>query len=115
MPHYVVTAKPSHKLSDLLGNLRRVKYGSMRRFGKTLTYSLRNARVQEDGYAAWEEEGYCTPPLAEERAAALDKLFDELKIVPVPSGAGWEKIKGLRPLFPELVSTAQRRAVQHGT
>ena len=104
MAHYLVTAKPkSDRLGDLLGNLRKNAYASMRPFGKSLAYSLRNARIRGDGYATWEEEDYCSPPLAEERAAALDEFFDELKIQPVQEGAGWEKIQGLPRLFPELV------------
>ena len=104
MAHYLVTAKPkSDRLGDLLGNLRKNVYSSMRPFGRTLTYSLRNARLREDGYATWEEEDYCSPPLAEERAAALDEFFDELNITPVQEGTGWEKIKSLPLLFPELV------------
>jgi len=104
MAHYLVTAKPkADRLGDLLGNLRKRAYAAMRPFGKTMTYSLQNARVREDGYATWEEEDYCSPPLAEERAAALDEFFDELKIQPVQEGAGWEKIQGLPRLFPELV------------
>jgi hypothetical protein len=103
MAYYLVTAKPkSDRLGDLLVNLRRNAYASMRPFGKTLTYSLRNARMREDGYATWEEEDYCSPPLAEERAAALDEFFDELKITPVQGGAGWTKVEGLPRLFPEL-------------
>jgi hypothetical protein len=104
MPHYLVTAKPkSDRLGDLLGNLRKNAYASMRPFGKTLTYSLRNARIREDGYATWEEEDYCSPPLAEERAAALDEFFDELTTTPVNMGTGWKRIEGLPRLFPELV------------
>jgi hypothetical protein len=75
----------------------------MRPFGKTLTDSLQNARIREDGYATWEEEDYCSPPLAEERAAVLHEFFDELNITPVKKGTGWKKIEGLPRLFPELV------------
>ena len=104
MAYYLVTAKPkSERLGDLLGNLRRKAYASMRPFGKAMTYSLENARVREDGYATWEEEDYCSPPLAEERAAALDEFFDELNITPVKEGTGWKKIEELPRLFPELI------------
>ena len=103
MAHYLVTAKPkSDLMEELLGNLRNDAYASMRSFGKALTYSLRNARLREDGYAIWEEEDYCSPPLAEERAAALDEFFEELSVAPVRAGAGWQEINQLRPLFPEL-------------
>ncbi|RJQ52118.1 MAG: hypothetical protein C4530_19315 [Desulfobacteraceae bacterium] len=103
MAYNLVTAKPKpDRLEDLLKNLRRNAYVSMRPFGKTMTFSLKNARLRSDGYAAWEEEDYCSPPLAQERAAALDEFFDELEVTPVQQGAGWEKIQGLPRLFPEL-------------
>jgi hypothetical protein len=103
MANYLVIAKPkSDRLGTLLRNLRRRAYASMRPFGKSMTYSLENARLREDGYATWEEEDYCSPPLAQERAAALDEFFDELEVTPVRAGTGWSKIKGLPRLFPEL-------------
>jgi hypothetical protein len=76
----------------------------MRPFGKAMTYSLENARLREDGYATWEEEDYCTPPLAQERAAALDEYFDELQVQAVDEGVGWERIAQLPRLFPEDVA-----------
>jgi hypothetical protein len=103
MAHYLVPAKPKFDLmEELLGNLRKNKYASMRPFGKALTYSLRNARLREDGYATWEEEDYCSPPLAEERAAALDEFFEDLSVGSIRAGAGWQVISQVRPLFPEL-------------
>jgi hypothetical protein len=52
MAHYLVTAKPkSERLGDLLANLRKRAYVSIRPFGKTMTHSLENARLREDGYA----------------------------------------------------------------
>jgi len=91
-------------IERLLGNLRNDAYVSMRPFDKGLTYSLRNARLREDAYAIWEEEDYCSPPLAQERAAALDEFFEELSVAPVPAGAGWQQINQLQPLFPDLNS-----------
>jgi hypothetical protein len=103
MAHYLVTAKPkSERLGDLLANLRKRAYASMRPFGKTMTHSLENARLREDGYAIWEEEDYCSPPLAQERAAALDEFFDELEVAPVKEGVGWDEIEQLPRLFPDL-------------
>jgi hypothetical protein len=107
MAHYLVTAKPkSDRLADLLGNLREHVYVPMLPFGKTMTCSLENARLRDDGYATWEEEDYCSPPLAEERAAALDEFFDELSITPVQEGSGWKTIENFPPLFPDLVHKA---------
>lgn len=103
MAHYLVTARPkSDRIGELLANLQNRAYASMWPFGRAMTCSLENARLREDGYATWEEEDYCSPPLAQERAAALDDFFDDLKVSPVPEGAGWEKIRGLPWLFPEL-------------
>jgi hypothetical protein len=67
-----------------------------------MTHSRENARLREDGYAVWEEEDYCSPPLAQERAAALNEFFDELEVTPVKEGAGWEEIEQLPLLFPDL-------------
>ena len=103
MAHYLVTAKPkSERLGDLLANLRKRAYAATRPFGKTMTHSLENARLREDGYAIWEEEDYCSPPLAQERTAALDEFFDELEVAPVKERAGWEEIEQLPRLFPDL-------------
>jgi hypothetical protein len=103
MAHYLVIAKPKrNRLEELLANLQKDAYVEMRPFGKAMTFSLRNARIRDDGYAIWEEEDYCTPPLAEERAAALDEFFEELDVLPVKKGSGWSKIEKLPRLFPEL-------------
>jgi len=103
MAHYLVTAKPKpDRLEALRENLARRAYAPMRPFGKAMTYSLENARLRDDGYATWEEEDYCTPPLAQERAAALDEFFDELRVTPVEERAGWAAIEPLPRLFPGL-------------
>jgi hypothetical protein len=107
MAYYLVTAKPkAARIGDLFDNLRMSAYTTMRPFGKTMTYSLENARLRDDGYATWEEEDYCSPPLAQERAAALDEYFDELQVTPVREGAGWEQIEELPRLFPEFKSVS---------
>jgi hypothetical protein len=103
MAYYLVTAKPkTDRLTTLLENLRNDAYMSMRPFGQAMTFSLQNARLRDDGYATWEEEDYCSPPLAQERAAALDEFFDELEVERVGEGTGWENIKALPRLFPEF-------------
>jgi hypothetical protein len=50
----------------------------------------------------WEEEDYCEPPLAEERAAVLDRYFEGLTVEPVIQGTGWALIQDLPPLFPDF-------------
>lgn len=103
MAHYLVSAKPNRKrLPQLEQELRRKAYADMRPFGETMTYSLENARIRHDGYATWEEEDYCSPPLAQERSAALDQFFQDLKAEPVREGEGWRQIDALPLLFPDL-------------
>jgi len=103
MAFYLVTAVPKHGLMEELGErLVDDAFVAMKPFGMSLTFSLRNARVRRDGVAVWEEEDYCRPPLAQERAAVLDAYFQDLRVEPVSEGAGWEKIEALPRLFPEL-------------
>src|SRR5215510_13134589 len=59
----------------------------------SLAHSLKEARTQPDGTAVWEEEDYCSPPLAEERPAVLDTYFDEIKVEQVNAGEGWKRIE----------------------
>lgn len=103
MAHYLVTARPNpDSLHKLRSELERNAFIDLKPFGTALTESLSNARIQPDGLAAWEEEDYCHPPLAEERAAVLDRYFTELAVRPVSTGFGWAEIKALPPLFPDL-------------
>ena len=105
MAYYLVVAKPKpDRLPDLLKNLQKKKYASMRPFGRSLTYSLEHTRLRGDGYAVWEEEDYCSPPLAQERAAALDEFFDDLVVTAVEKDEGWAEIENLPRLFPQLTT-----------
>jgi hypothetical protein len=67
----------------------------MRPFGLALQYSLENARLDPQDWAVWEEEDYCNPPLAQERAAVLDTYFTDLNVQRVKAGEGWEQIESL--------------------
>ncbi|MGE5259684.1 MAG: hypothetical protein ACM3MH_02270 [Actinomycetota bacterium] len=99
MAFYLVSAVPKHGLMEELGGrLAADAFLDMKPF----TYALRNARLRRDGVAVWEEEDYCRPPLAEERAAVLDAYFHDLRTEAVGEGAGWKKIDTLPALFPEL-------------
>jgi hypothetical protein len=49
--------------------------------------------------AVWEEEDYCSPPLAQEREAVLDAYFDQIEVEEVDEGQGWERIESLPSLF----------------
>jgi hypothetical protein len=96
MAHYLIKAK-FHK--DLLPELRsRLDSGEieqMRPFGRAMQYSLENARLDPQGWAVWEEEDYCSPPLAQERAAVLDTYFTDLGVERVQKGEGWEQLESL--------------------
>ena len=102
MAFYLVRARPrAAKLEELEEQLRAGAFVDLEPFGRALTRSLRDARVEAVG-AIWEEEDYCSPPLAEERAAVLDAYFDGLSVEPVTQGHGWRRIANLPRLFPEL-------------
>src|SRR3954447_6576940 len=107
MAHYLVSAVPrTDRLDELRARLTRNEFRALQPFGRALTKSLRDARLREDGLAVWEEEDYCRPPLAEERAAILDTYFDDLKTQTVQQtvqqGTGWRQISDLPRLFREL-------------
>jgi hypothetical protein len=103
MAHYLVTASPrGDLLRDLGARLARDEFVALRPFGKALSSSLRRARRLPNGKAMWEEEDYCQPPLAEERAAVLDRYFDDLTVEPVVAGTGWALIEALPVMFPDL-------------
>jgi hypothetical protein len=105
MAYYLVRAIPrKDRLQELETRLERGEFISMRPFGTALSQSLCHARAQPDGSAIWEEEDYCRPPLAEERAAVLDHYFDNLKVEAVEKDSGWKDIEHLPRLFPGLAS-----------
>lgn len=100
MAYYLVTAKPiQSKMSDLRKWLDSGEVRAMRPFGQALHTGLDNARWQSDGVAIWEEEDYCVPPLAQERAAVLDEYFTNLEVQHVSKGEGWKKIEPLKVIW----------------
>lgn len=99
MAHYIVRAKAKPELlAELNQKLSEDAFTGLRPFGKALTYSLRGARMQPDGKVVWEEEDYCSPPLAQERAAVLDTYFDDITVERVEAGQGWQQIESLPKL-----------------
>ena len=105
MAYYLVFARPRATLvNDLEAQLAKHAFLGLQPFGRALTASLRDARRLPDGTAVWEEEDYCRPPLAQERAAVLDHYFEDLSLERVPRGQGWQRIGNLPPLFPALGS-----------
>ena len=104
MAYYLVeAAAKEERLSELADRLEKDEFLSMRPFGASVTFSLRGARRRPDGGVVWEEEDYCSPPLAQERAAVLDEYFQDLRVTAVQRNEGWAQIRDLPPLFPELV------------
>ncbi|HEX6269480.1 MAG TPA: hypothetical protein VFZ43_04545 [Anaerolineales bacterium] len=102
MAHYLVKAQYQKELlAELRRRLDSGEINRMRPFGTALQHSLDNARLDPrgDGWAVWEEEDYCRPPLAQERAAVLDTYFTGLSVEPVQEGKGWEQIKSLPLLW----------------
>jgi len=96
MAYYLVTAKPiQSKMNDLRKWLDSGEIRAMRPFGKALQTGLDNARWQIHGVATWEEEDYCVPPLAQERAAVLDEYFTDLEVQHVNKSEGWKHIESL--------------------
>lgn len=103
MAFYLVTARPiSQRMTELEAKLAERAFIGLQPFGRALTASLEDARSQLDGSAVWEEEDYCRPPLAEERAAVLDHYFQDLSVERVEPGRGWQRIGELPRLFPAL-------------
>ena len=99
MADYLVKARPKSGLRALKAELDRGEIARMRPFGEALDYSLRNARLDPSGRAVWEENDYCSPPLAMERAAVLDRYFTDLSVEKVKKGEGWKRIGDLPGLW----------------
>ncbi|MCS6828275.1 MAG: hypothetical protein NZ553_16790 [Caldilinea sp.] len=101
MAYYLVRAKLKGELrEELRSRLGRQEFQSMRPFGVALTKGLTGARRDPTtGEAVWEEEDYCSPPLAMEREAVLDRYFDDLRVETVREGEGWRRIAGLPSLW----------------
>jgi hypothetical protein len=100
MAYYLVTAKPiKSKMENLRTWLNSGEIRSMKPFGQALQQGLDNARWQSDGVAIWEEEDYCVPPLAQERAAVLDEYFTNLEVKHVTKGDGWKQIDSLTKIW----------------
>ena len=99
MAHYLVRATPKEdRLPDLRVQLDRKAFTDLRTFGRALTRSLEGAR-REDNAAVWEEEYYCSPPLAQEREAVLDDYFERIEVEEVAEGEGWRRIESLPSLY----------------
>jgi hypothetical protein len=96
MTFYLVRAKPKKELlENLHEELSSGRISRMRPFGQALQYSLKNARVdiENSDFSIWIEEDYCSPPLAMEREAVLDRYFNDITVEQVESEEeAWNRI-----------------------
>ncbi len=95
-------ARPKvEKLGELRARLDSGEISRMSPFGGSLDEGLRKARMRKgDGFALWEEEDYCRPPLAQEREAVLDDYFRDLTVEDTGRpGDGWKRIGNLPSLW----------------
>lgn len=108
MAYYIVRADPKPgRLNELRERLGQEAFKDMRPFGQALTKSLENARYDpETDEAVWEEEDYCSPPLAMERDAVLDDYFDDISVEQVDRDEGWDRIDALPSLWRETAVDA---------
>ncbi len=107
MAYYLVRARPRReRLNELWQRLESHDIIVMQPFGRALDDGLRRARLDHDGMAVWEEEDYCSPPLAQERAAVLDDYFDDLTVERVARGEGWAAIDALPGMWTLIQRTA---------
>lgn len=81
-------------MKNLYDELKSGEISMMRPFGKTLQYSLENARIdnEDNNFTLWIEEDYCSPPLDMERESVLDRYFDDIAVQHVESEAAWDTI-----------------------
>ena len=104
MAHYLVRAIPKlGSVVELRHRLAKQEFLNMQPFGKSLTRALDGIRHDptRDG-VLWEAKDYCSPPLAMERAAVLDKYFDAIQVEVLPQGGGWARISKLPSLWDAL-------------
>ncbi len=101
MAYYLVRARPrADRMDELRRRLAGGEFATFRPFGHALTRALKGARLDPaTGEAVWEEEDYCSPPLAMEREAVLDRYFQDLQVQPVQEGEGWAAISHLPPFW----------------
>lgn len=96
MAHYHVSARFRGDRAALQAELDSGKVKRMLPFGPSLHYSLTRARYDpEADRVVWEELDFCSPPLAQEREAVLDRYFEDIRTEKVRKGEGWRRTEGL--------------------
>lgn len=101
MAHYIVRARlKAERAKELRKRLQDGSIEAIRPFGRGLADALRQARRDPgSGESMWEEQCFCTPPLAAERPAVLDDYFDDIITEQVSAGEGWTRIETLPSLW----------------
>ena len=65
MAYHIVRANTEpERPPELAEKLRENAFITLRPFGQAVSYGLNNARWESASVAIWEEEDYCSPPLA---------------------------------------------------
>src|SRR5687767_7364841 len=91
MAYYLVRAKPKANLAELKQKLDTGQISVLNPFGREMQQCLMNAKLDADGFATWEENCYCTPPLKQEREV-LDLYFSDLTTETLNKGEAWAQI-----------------------
>ena len=109
MAFYLVSAAPRQgSMEELSRRLSGDEFSQMKPFGRTLTHSLKHARIRWDGVAVWEEEDYCRPPLAQERAAVLDEYFSTSGSPQSKKARDGSGSRTCHAFFPNLMNSRRR-------
>jgi hypothetical protein len=98
MAYYLVRAKPKANLAELREKLNAGEIAKLSPFGTEMQQCLNNARIDETGFATWEELCYCSPPLKQEREV-LDLYFSDLTTETLNKNEAWAKIEQLPSLW----------------
>ena len=101
MAYYLVRARLKADLAaELRAELDRGAFRGLRPFGAAVTAGLEGARRDPaSSDVLWEEEDYCSPPLAMERAAVLDRYFEDIRVEPLRRGEAWARVRELPSLW----------------
>ncbi len=98
MAHFLVKARP-HNLEALRALLDSGDIMEIQPSGGEMQQCLNQARITEDGWATWEENCYCNPPLYQERKDLLNDYFTEITTERLKKGEGWSQIEDLPSLW----------------
>jgi hypothetical protein len=100
MARYYVTARLTGDRGELKDEINSGRVKRMLPFGPSLHHSLKHARYHADSDRwVWEELDFCSPPLAQEREALLDRFFEDIHTEQVRKGEGWRRTAGLPPAW----------------